>query len=64
MPETHARRQLRGRVAAFSVLAPIGSFAGRGALRVLRVRAVAERVELVCGYEAYEPPFDSSGQAQ
>ena len=54
MPETQARRQLHGRVAAFSVLAPVGSFAGKGALRVLRASAVADGVELVCGYEAYE----------
>jgi hypothetical protein len=54
MPETEARRRLNGRVAAFSVLAPVGSFAGKGALRVLRASAVADAVELVCGYEAYE----------
>jgi hypothetical protein len=54
MPETEARRLMRGRVAAFSVLAPVGLFAGKGALRVLRATAVADGVELVCGYEAYE----------
>jgi hypothetical protein len=58
MPEVQARRHLRGRVAALSVLAPVGPFAGRGALRVLRVCAQAGAgdeagLELVCGYEAY-----------
>ena len=59
MPEVQARRHLRGRVAALSVLAPVGSFAGRGVLRVLRVLAQDEtgdeaRLELTCGYESYE----------
>lgn len=59
MPEVQARRQLRGRVAALSVLAPVGSYAGRGALRVLRVsldelRTDSENIALVCGYESYE----------
>ncbi len=59
MPEVQARRHLRGRVGAFSVLAPVGSFAGKGALRVLRVRAHdtagdEARLELTCGYESYE----------
>jgi hypothetical protein len=59
MPETQARRELRGRVGAFSVLAPVGSFAGKGVLRVLRVRAMPasteSSLELICGYESYEP---------
>jgi hypothetical protein len=55
MPEVGARRRLRGRVGAFSVLAPVGSFAGKGTLRVLRVRGDEERVELTCGYESYTP---------
>ena len=59
MPEVQARRYLRGRIAALSVLAPVGSFAGRGALRVLRVLAQGDagdeaRLELTCGYESYE----------
>jgi hypothetical protein len=59
MPEVQARRHLRGRVGALSVLAPVGSFAGRGELRVLRVSsgglgAEKDRIDLVCGYEAYE----------
>ncbi|HEX5275404.1 MAG TPA: hypothetical protein VFW34_09010 [Candidatus Rubrimentiphilum sp.] len=59
MPEVHARRHLRGRVAVLSVLAPVGPFAGKGALRVLRVLAHGEagdeaRLEVTCGYESYE----------
>jgi hypothetical protein len=55
MPEVEARRALSGRIGAFSVLAPVGSFAGRGTLRVLRVRSDdEERLELTCGYESYE----------
>jgi len=40
MPEVEARRALSGRIGAFSVLAPVGPFAGKGILRVLRVRAL------------------------
>lgn len=54
MPETDARRALAGERIAFSVLAPVGSYAGRGVLRVLRVKPAADAVELLCGYEAYE----------
>jgi hypothetical protein len=60
MPEVQARRHLRGRLGMLSVLAPVGAFAGRGALRVLRVSYgkdqadAEERVDIVCGYEAYE----------
>lgn len=54
MPELEARRALRGQSIAFSVLAPVGSYAGRGTLRVLRIRPRDERIELVCGYESYE----------
>jgi hypothetical protein len=55
MPEVEARRALSGRIGAFSVLAPVGSFAGKGTLRVLRVRAAQdERIELTCGYDSYE----------
>ena len=54
MPEVEARRALSGRISAFSVLAPVGSYAGKGVLRVLRVRGVHdEQVELTCGYESY-----------
>lgn len=55
MPETQARRSLPGRISRFSVLAPLGAFAGRGTLRVLRIRSRADGIELVCGYEAYDP---------
>ncbi len=54
MPEVQARRVLRGRPLMLRVLAPLGPHAGRGKLRVLRAAAVNERVELVCGYEAYD----------
>jgi hypothetical protein len=61
MPEVDARRALAGRPIAFSVLAPVGAYAGRGTLRVLRVRPNSfdgaqgdNGVELICGYEAYD----------
>lgn len=54
MPELDARRALRDRPVSLSVLAPVGSYAGRGVLRVLRARPIEERIELVCGYESYE----------
>jgi hypothetical protein len=66
MPEVDARRVLAGQTVSLRVLAPVGHYAGRGTLRVLRSRVVRpevskghhdEVVELVCGYEAYEP-FD------
>ena len=57
MPEVDARAALAGRRVRFTVLAPIGSWAGRGTLRVLRAKVVAagvsDEVELVCGYESY-----------
>lgn len=53
MPEAEARRALSGRIGAFSVLAPVGAFAGKGTLRVLRLREADERIELTCGYESY-----------
>ncbi len=55
MPEVDARRALAGQAVSLSVLAPVGHYAGRGALRVLRVRPrETGGIELVCGYEAYE----------
>jgi hypothetical protein len=36
------------------VLAPVGSYAGRGVLRVLRAQPVDDVVQLVCGYEGYD----------
>lgn len=63
LPEVHARRALRGRSIRLRILAPLGPFAGRGALRVLRglpfagpaAGAGKDGIELVCGYESYEP---------
>ncbi len=54
IPETDARRILAGRALRMRVLAPLGTFAGRGVLRVLRTIPAQECVELVCGYESYE----------
>ena len=54
MSAVHARAALRGRRVRFSVLAPVGAYAGVGTLRVLRARNLDEEtVELVCGYESY-----------
>ena len=55
MPEVDARKALAGQPLTFCVLSPVGHYAGRGVLRVLRVRPRDGRIELVCGYEAYEP---------
>ena len=54
MLESDARRALAGPAISLRVLAPVGHFAGRGALRVLRVKPDQRGVELVCGYEAYD----------
>lgn len=54
--EVEARRALRGHPMRLQVLAPYGSWAGRGALRVLRVRVdESGAAEVVAGYESYEP---------
>jgi hypothetical protein len=57
MPEVDARAALAGRRVLFSVLAPVGAWAGRGVLRVLRattkMHGDEDAVELVCGYESY-----------
>ncbi len=55
MPEVDARRALAGQRLVLRVLAPVGAYAGTGTLRVLRVKQQDEGVELVCGYEAYQP---------
>ena len=62
MPEPHARRALRGQDIFLRVLAPVGHYAGRGTLRVLRVKPEERGVELVCGYDGYiRIPSTSSG---
>ena len=53
MSAVRARAALRGRRLRFSVLAPVGAYAGVGTLRVLRATDDDEVVELVCGYESY-----------
>ena len=54
--EVEARRALGARRTRLQVLAPYGTWAGRGALRVLRVK-IDERgdADVVAGYESYEP---------
>ena len=73
MPAVSARAALRGRRLRFSVLAPVGAYAGVGTLRVLRATAhpavgaggaEEEVIELVCGYESYERIDAVLGQAQ
>ena len=54
MPEVDARRLLSERALSFRVLSPVGTFLGRGRLRVLRVKPAGEALELICGYESYE----------
>lgn len=67
MPDVAARRALADRDVRFRLLAPVGAYAGRGMLRVLRVRSVdsgeAQQIELVCGYEGYEAFDVAGGQA-
>ncbi len=53
MPEVDARALLARQRVHFSVLSPLGSWAGCGTLRVLRARAIEGAVELTCGYESY-----------
>ncbi len=64
LSQTHARRTLSARHVRFSLLAPVGAWLGMGELRVLRAlsRTITspdgeqtECVELMCGYESYEP---------
>ena len=55
VPEVEARRALRGRQTRLQVLAPYGAWAGRGSLRVLRVKVdESGAAEVVAGYESYE----------
>jgi hypothetical protein len=55
LPEVRARQLLRGRRIHSVLLAPFGAWAGRGTLRVLRVRMDDDdSAELTVGYESYE----------
>ncbi|MBV8147821.1 MAG: hypothetical protein JO092_01875 [Candidatus Eremiobacteraeota bacterium] len=61
--EVDARRSLSDRALRLVVLAPRGSWIGRGALRVLRVRTHEdESIELTAGYESYERTHASQNQ--
>jgi hypothetical protein len=53
MPEVQARAALSGRRLHLRVLAPLGSWAGVGLLRVLRAIERDGAIELDCGYESY-----------
>ncbi|HZT12171.1 MAG TPA: hypothetical protein VFA29_05195 [Candidatus Baltobacteraceae bacterium] len=53
LPEPAARKALAPQPLRLCVLAPFGSYAGKGRLRVLRARRTEHAVELVCGYESY-----------
>lgn len=58
MRDVEARYSLRGRLLRYTVLRPVGTWMGSGALRVLRVREVpnvetGDVVDVVLGYEAY-----------
>jgi hypothetical protein len=55
MPEVQARAALAGRRVHLSVLAPVGSWLGVGSLRVLRASERNDEIDLVCGYESYQP---------
>jgi hypothetical protein len=55
LPYVRARRALDGRNLRLRVLAPFGAWAGRGALRVLRLKMHDdESAELTIGYESYD----------
>jgi hypothetical protein len=62
--EVEARRRLGDRRIRLQVLVPYGNWTGSGALRVLRMKMIEPNsparqdesdVELVVGYEAYQP---------
>jgi hypothetical protein len=55
LPEVQARRVLRDSRIRLHVLAPYGSWTGRGTLRVLRLKTNDNEVELTVGYESYQP---------
>ena len=55
LSEVRARQLLRSRRIRSVLLAPFGAWAGRGTLRVLRVRMHDDdSAELTVGYESYE----------
>jgi hypothetical protein len=58
IPDVEARFALRGRSLRYVVLAPYGTWLGRGRLRVLRMRSLesaeGEAIELILGYDSYE----------
>ncbi len=59
MRDVEARYALRGKALRYTVLSPVGTWLGKGALRVLRVREESnaeqgEYVDLVLGYDTYE----------
>ncbi len=55
MSEVEARAALAGRRLHLAVLAPVGSWLGVGRLRVLRATERDDEIDLVCGYESYQP---------
>jgi len=55
MTDMEVRKALSDRELRYSILSPYGSWLGRGALRVLRVKPREDHVlDIVLGYEFYE----------
>lgn len=70
VPEVRARRALRERRVRLQVLAPSGAWVGCGVLRVLRLKIREseigqedKEVELMVGYESYQPASTKPVQA-
>jgi hypothetical protein len=56
VPEVRARLALENQPLRLHVLAPLGSWIGCGALRVLRLKINEDRsCDLTVGYESYQP---------
>jgi len=56
VPEVRARLALENRPLHLHLLAPLGSWIGCGALRVLRLKINEDRsCDLTVGYESYQP---------
>lgn len=56
VPEVGARLALGNRPLHLHILAPLGSWIGCGALRVLRLKVNEDRsCDLTVGYESYQP---------